>query len=64
MNMINSEMVIFCLFYFPTFSLLQANEADQKAAQVAQDEVSSKSNTCGIPLLAEAAKQPLFSLTL
>lgn len=65
MSMINSEMVIFYLWFsFPTFPPhLQANEADQKAAQVAQDEVSNKSNTCGIPLLAETTKQPLFSLT-
>jgi len=46
-------------FFFP-----KANEADQKAAQVAQDEVSKKSNVCGIPLFVELAKPHLTPLTL
>lgn len=63
----NSEILLFYLFFFFShlfFFLPQANEADQKAAQVAQDEVSNKSNTCGIPLLEEAAEHPLSPLTL
>lgn len=64
-SMINSEMLIFCLvFFLLQFFSPQANEADQKAAQVAQDEVSNKSNTYGIPLLAEAAKQPLLLISI
>lgn len=58
-------LIFLSLFSLPHISPPpQANEADQKAAQVAQDEVSNMSNTCGIPLLAEADKQPLFPLTL
>lgn len=62
----NSEILLFYLFFLlpPIFFLPQANEADQKAAQVAQDEVSNKSNTCGIPLLEEAAEHPSSPLTL
>lgn len=68
-NLNNSEVLLFCLcsflpFLFFFFFCPQANEADQKAAQVAQDEVSKKSNVCGIPLLVETAKPRLSPLTL
>lgn len=66
MAMNNSEVLLFCLCFKPPppFFFPQANEADQKAAQVAQDEVSKKSNVCGIPLLVETAKPHLSPLTL